>query len=178
MRTMLGALPLVVPGMFLWAAVAIVASPFLSRFFGASRLHAALLLMALGLVLMATLPPTGATLAGSASNGDACDLSRTTLAPTSELLRLNATSLNVLLFVPLGITLGSLPWSRRSLVTVAAAFLLPLAIESFQLLVPVLGRGCQSADVIDNTMGLVIGLTVGASARWLLGAARRTRTRT
>ena len=175
---MLGALPLVVPGMVLWAAVAFMASPFLSRFFGVSRLHAALLLMALGLVLMATLPPTGAALVGSASYREACDLDRMTLAPLSQLLRLNETSLNVLLFVPLGITLGSLPWSRRSLVTVAAAFLLPLAIESSQLLVPVLGRGCQSADVIDNTMGLVIGLTVGASARWLLGAARRTRTRT
>ena len=178
MRSMLGALPFVAPGMFLWAAVAIVASPFLSRFFGASRLHAALLLMALGLVLMATLPPTGATLAGSGSYEEACDLSRMTLAPFSELLRLNATSLNMLLFIPLGITLGSLPWSRRSLVTVVAAFLLPLAIESFQLLIPILGRGCQSADVIDNTMGLLIGLTVGASARWLLGAARRSRTRT
>ncbi len=84
----------------------------------------------------------------------------------------------MLLFVPLGITLGSLPWSRRSLATVAAAFLLSVVIESFQLLVPVLGRGCQSADVIDNTMGLVIGLTVGASARWMLERARRMRTRT
>jgi glycopeptide antibiotics resistance protein len=169
---MLGALPLVAPGMVLWAAVAIVASPFISRFFAASRLHAALLLMALGLVLMATLPPTGATLAGSGSYEQACDLDRMTLAPFPELSRLNATSLNVLLFVPLGITLGSLPWSRRSLVTVAAAFLLPLAIESFQLLVPDLGRECQSADVIDNTMGLVIGLAFGASGRWLLRRAR------
>ena len=178
MRSMLGALPLVAPGMFLWAAVAIVASPFLSRFFGASRLHAALLLMALGLVLMATLPPTGATLAGSGSYEEACDLSRMTLPPFSELLRPNATSLNVFLFVPLGIALGSLPWSQRSLATVAAAFLLSLVIELFQLSVPILGRGCQSADVIDNTMGLVIGLTVGASARWILGRARRMRTRT
>jgi glycopeptide antibiotics resistance protein len=171
---MLGALPLVAPGMFLWAAVA----PFLSRFFGASRLHAALLLMALGLVLVATLPPTGATLAGRGSYEEACDLSRMTFAPFSELLRLNATSLNVLLFIPLGIALGSLPWSRRSVATVAAAFLLSVAIELFQLSVPILGRECQSADIIDNTMGLIIGLTVGASARWLLGVARRTRTRT
>jgi hypothetical protein len=175
---MLDVLPLVVPGMVLWAAVAIVASPFLGRFFGASRLHAALLLMALGLVLLATLPPTGAALEGDGSQQDFCDFERVTLAPMSVLLRLNQTSLNVLLFIPLGIALGSLPWSRRALVAVVAAFLLPFAIESFQLLAHVLGRGCQSADVIDNTMGLVIGLTIGACARWLWGAVYRTRTRT
>lgn len=175
---MLGLLPLVAPGMVIWSAVAIVASSSLGRYFGASRAHAALLLMALGLVLLATLPPTGAALEGNGSQQDFCDFERVTVAPMAVLLRLNETSLNVLLFVPLGIALGSLPWSRRALLAVVAAFLLPFAIELFQLLAHVLGRGCQSADVIDNSMGLVIGLTIGASARWLLGAARRTTTRT
>jgi hypothetical protein len=49
------------------------------------------------------------------------------------------------------------------------AVLSPFAIETAQLLLPVLGRGCQSADVFDNLTGLVLGGLIGAGAR-ILGA--------
>jgi hypothetical protein len=169
MRSTMAALPLVVPGMLLWAVMAIWASPRVARILRISRWHAVFLLLALGLVLMATLPPTGALLAGRGSPVDHCDLSRMGIAPWSVLLRPNETSLNVLLFVPLGLALGALPGSPRAAVLIVGAFLLPVAIELFQLAVPALGRGCQSADVIDNTMGLVIGLALGFAGHRLLG---------
>lgn len=44
----------------------------------------------------------------------------------------------------------------------AAAVALPFVIEATQLLVPSLGRACESADVVDNLTGLVLGLAAGA----------------
>ncbi len=73
---------------------------------------------------------------------------------------MNDTSLNYVLFIQLGVPLGLLPRSRRALGLVIVAFALPWAIEATQLLVPVLGRGCQSADVVDNSLGLLLGLGV------------------
>ncbi|MCW2546248.1 MAG: hypothetical protein JWN96_708, partial [Mycobacterium sp.] len=74
---------------------------------------------------------------------------------------LGDTSLNVILFVPLGLAIGLLgrsPATARMLVAVLA---LPLAIEAIQSLLPMLGRGCQSGDVVDNLLGLGIGLALG-----------------
>ena len=68
---------------------------------------------------------------------------------------------NILLFITFGFGLGLLPRIRRNLLIMAGAFLLTLFIELTQMLVPDLGRGCESADMIDNTLGLAIGLTAG-----------------
>jgi len=38
-----------------------------------------------------------------------------------------------------------------------------------QLLIPILDRGCQSADVVDNITGLLIGLVIGTGLRVLEG---------
>ena len=51
--------------------------------------------------------------------------------------------------------------------------MLPASIELIQLLVPPLGRECQSADVIDNLTGLVVGLAAGVVARLLAGMLDR-----
>jgi hypothetical protein len=48
-----------------------------------------------------------------------------------------------------------------------AAIALPFVIEIIQLLAPVLARGCQSSDVIDNLIGLSIGFAIGVVARSL-----------
>ena len=170
-RWFLGAVPFFAPGMLLWAAFAIVAGSRVGRALKVSSLHGALLILALGLVLMATLPPTGAALSGQSSFQDFCDTGRITPASLSMLSRLNETSLNVLLFVPLGLSLGALAGSRRKLLLLALAFALPIAIELYQLSFPALGRGCQTADVIDNLTGLIIGLAMGFAWRWLTRAS-------
>ncbi len=169
----MAAVPFFAPGLIIWSAIALVISPPVGRFLRTSRLHAALLILALGLIVMATLTPTGAALTGTGSQWDACDLTRIGVAPLSVLLHLNDKSLNVALFVPLGLALGSLPLSRRSALVAGVALLLPLAVELLQLAFPALGRRCESADVIDNTMGLIIGLAIGLAGGWLLARPRR-----
>ena len=42
-----------------------------------------------------------------------------------------------------------------------ARFVEPRLPASHQRLLPAIGRGCESADMIDNTLGLVVGLGLG-----------------
>jgi hypothetical protein len=62
-------------------------------------------------------------------------------------------------------------------IAVIGAALLPLTIESIQLVATPLRRACQGADVIDNMLGLALGLAAGWTcvwiSRWLSKQARR-----
>ncbi|MFO7531122.1 MAG: VanZ family protein, partial [Candidatus Limnocylindrales bacterium] len=86
--------------------------------------------------------------------------------------RVNAVSLNVLLFIPLGLAIGLLPRTRARRYLIVGGFALPVVVEATQSLITVLGRGCESADVFDNAMGMAIGLVMGLSlstiARWVV----------
>jgi hypothetical protein len=93
-----------------------------------------------------------------------CVLVRFWPASLQELASVSGPSLNVVLFVPLGIALALLPRSRERSIAIAAAVALPFAIETIQYIVPALGRYCDSADVADNLTGLVVGLAIGAVA--------------
>jgi glycopeptide antibiotics resistance protein len=95
------------------------------------------------------------------------------LAPLSEYLHLGGdTSLNVILFVPLGLAIGLLGRSPVTARLLVAALVSPVVIEAIQSLAPMLGRGCQSRDVVDNVFGFGIGLVLGA----LLSVVRAGRT--
>jgi len=94
-----------------------------------------------------------------------CDVSRLAPLPPAALGRLTDESLNVYLFIPLGIALAFFPASRWGLLFGSVALALPIAIEMLQAAVPSLGRVCQSGDVIDNWSGLALGLAVGLIAR-------------
>lgn len=165
---MLGVLPWFLPGVGLSLIVAVLIGARVGRWLSCSPLIAGLLIVSFAMVLAATITPLGTTSDPSEVVGPGCDLSRVGLAPLEDLWSLNDASLNVLLFVPLGVAIGLLPGSRRKLAVVVAALLSPVAIELLQLLVPVLGRGCQSADVIDNLTGLIVGMAGATAARWLL----------
>jgi glycopeptide antibiotics resistance protein len=89
-------------------------------------------------------------------------------------LRTNGDALgNILMFIPLGVTISLVPGSRRKAAIVVAAIALPFAIETIQLLLPALDRACESADVVDNLTGLVIGLGGGSVAGWLAATVYR-----
>lgn len=77
-----------------------------------------------------------------------------------------------MLFVPLGLAVGLLGRSPATTRVLVAAFALPLAVEAIQSLLPMLGRGCQSRDVVDNLLGLGIGVALGV----LLSVVRAGRT--
>jgi hypothetical protein len=142
-------------------------APAVARRLGTRRVVAGLLLFGFGLVIAATLLPDRDALAGIASER-VCDMSRFGPASIAELTRVNTTSLNVLLFVPLGVAVGLLPRSRTTTFVVVAAVSLTFVVEAIQLFVTVLGRGCQTADMVDNLMGLAIGIAIGVLARPVL----------
>jgi VanZ family protein len=170
-RSFLAAVPLSTLGLAITIIVAVALSPALARRLRSPRLVAGLLLFGFGLVLAATLTPDAAALRGQASDG-VCDTSRIGLPPLHELLRVNFTTLNVLLFIPLGIAVGLLPRSRIAAAITILAISLTFIVETTQLLVTALGRGCETADMVDNLLGLAIGVVIGILLRPLLARSR------
>jgi hypothetical protein len=171
-RTFIGQVPLSVVAFLIALVVALVLGPATARRLRTRRSIGTLLLAGVGLVVAATLVPTAAAVEGAASDG-VCDFSRLGLAPIEELVRPTFTSLNVLLFVPLGLAVGLLPRGRAAALVAVGAIALPFVVESIQLVATDLGRGCQTADIIDNLLGLFIGIVVGAMVRVVSRSAAR-----
>jgi hypothetical protein len=135
-----------------------------ARRLGTGRVEAWLLLASIGVILAATLAPMPVGLESTLSGLATCDLSRIGPAPLSTYLRFLDPTLNVLLFIPLGVMIGQLDGRHRGRL-VAAAAMLPLGIELIQALAVPLGRACQGGDVFDNLAGLIVGLVIGAAWR-------------
>jgi glycopeptide antibiotics resistance protein len=159
-------LPWLLPGIAIALVVSIVASGAVGRTLRVARPVAWLMVLSLGVILAATMTPQWEALAYGARGSSSCDFSRVGLAPLRELLRFGDTSGNVLMFIPLGVTIALMPRSRRMAVMLIVAIALPFAIEITQMLLPVLDRACESADVVDNLTGLGIGLGGGVVAGW------------
>ena len=174
MRSFISAIPLfpLVLGLMIIASALI--APLVGRALRARSAVAFFLLASLGLVAAATLLPTANAMSGLASDGT-CDLTRLGF-PTATDVRIDSdTRQNLLLFLPLGVALALLPLGATSLGIAAAAALLPFLVEGIQLTIQVLGRGCQSADVIDNLTGLGLGLLAGSLMRFVIGPRRLVR---
>jgi len=160
------------PGLVVAIVLALVLCGRAARALGIGRAFAWLLLVSLGVILAATVTPGREALHGiSVAHG--CDLSRIGPAPWSEYSRLDDASLNILLFVPLGVLIGLLPASRSRTGIVVAALALPFVIEITQLVVVPLGRACQTADMSDNLLGVFLGLGVGLAVAWIRRSVRR-----
>jgi VanZ like family len=155
------------PGVAISLVVSLVACGYVSRALTISKAHGWALLMSLGVILAATITPSREAILFGAQGSGTCDLGRIGPGSWWELTHLDDASLNILLFVPLGIALGLLPRSHTKLVIVMGGFMLPVAIELFQLVVVRLGRECQSSDIVDNLCGLLLGLLVGSVAGWI-----------
>lgn len=166
-------LPWFLPGAAVSFILSLIASGVVGRALGMPRSLAWALVLSLGIILSATLTPLSEALAYGATGTASCDLSRVWLAPLGDYLGGREAGGNVLLFVPLGATIALIPRSRRRTAVFLGAILLPFAIETAQLLMPVLDRGCESADVVDNLAGLVLGLALGAGVGWLVSAPHR-----
>lgn len=167
MRTFISDVPLSLVAVGAAVLIALVLSPATARMLQTQRSIAALLLIGTGFVLAATLVPTAAALEGATSDG-ICTFSRIGLARIGQLTSVTPTSLNVLLFVPLGFAVGLLPRWRTTVVVMLGAILLPFVVETIQLVVTALARDCESADIVDNLLGLTIGFAFGIVARQLL----------
>ena len=167
------AIPWLLPGLGASLVMALLLGGPVQRTLRTGPLLGRALIVSLGIILSATLTPSREAIDFGATGIRACDLSRIGLVPVRELLRISDTSLNILMFVPLGVAIGLVPWSRRKAALVVAAIALPFAIETIQLLVPQLDRACESADVVDNLTGLALGLVGGVVAGRLTRALDR-----
>ena len=153
-------LPWLVPGVIVALVISLLASTAAGRGLRAHPITGALVLLTLGIILAGTLTPLR-------NGGDTpgiplpCDFSRLGLATPHDFAMSDDAAINILMFMPFGFAVGAIPLSLRKVLVVLAAVALPFAIETLQLLVVPLGRGCQSADVIDNLTGLFIGVVAG-----------------
>jgi VanZ like family len=157
-------LPWLLPGVAIALVISVAVSGLVGRALRVGRPVAWVMVLSLGVILAVTMTPRWEALAFGAQGSSSCDFSRIGLVPLGELLRFDDSSLNVLMFIPLGVTIALVPRSRRKGAIVVAALALPFAIETAQLLLPVLDRACESADVVDNLTGLVLGLGGGVVA--------------
>jgi glycopeptide antibiotics resistance protein len=151
--------PLVYPALLVTAVVAALAAPWAARRTGLTRVLAGLLLFSFGAILAITLTPG---IGGDPSAPITCQ----GLVPAPSLSELwsltNENGQNVLLFVPLGVFIGLIP-RRNVLIGVGAmAVALPFAIEGAQALLPSFARSCQAWDMVENVLGLAVGLVIGS----------------
>lgn len=155
------------PGVAFSIVASLIVAPSVARTLRTGRLVAWLLALSLGVILSATVTPIDAALDRGGLAGRSCDFSRIGLAPLAELLTVSDTSLNVVLFVPLGLAVGLIPNTRRKVIPILLVLALPIGIEALQLWAPILARGCESADVIDNLSGLALGFAGATAFPWL-----------
>jgi hypothetical protein len=165
------------PGLAVTAGVTLAAAGRVARRLGVRPGLAVMLLLALGVIVSATLTPSreavhGAIAGQPVGGPGTCDLQR--IRPALPVEFDADVALNILLFVPLGFVLPFLPRKRWSLGIVAGAVVLPALIETVQLFVPQLDRTCQSADVADNLTGLVLGVVAGTLAVGVMRIGGRT----
>jgi VanZ family protein len=159
-------LPLVGPALLIALAVSMLASGRAARWLGVRRPVAWVLLMSVGVILAGTMTPLNVVDRLSYPPPGTCDLSRMGLPSLEELRREGDVFGNILMFLPLGFAIALLPRSPRKAAVLVAAVAFPFAIEATQLVLTPLHRACESADVVDNLTGLVLGLAAGAVVAW------------
>ena len=169
---MLRATPWFWPALAVAVVVSLISYRWIAGWLGASPLVCLLLLISLGGVVALTLTP-----ALFPSTERACDLRIVAPLGLERIFSLGQRSLNVLLFIPVGVSIGLMPWSRSKLVVAAGALALPFLVEGLQYALPPLGHACVAADVIDNLTGLGLGLAAGTLALTVAGAYGRLHAR-
>ena len=75
-------------------------------------------------------------------------------------LHLDSRTLNVALFIPLGLTLGLLARGAARWVILGLGLVLPWLVEGLQAMLP-FNRDSQAIDLADNTTGFLIGFAWG-----------------
>jgi VanZ family protein len=175
LRVLAAVLPWFLPGLAVTAVIALVIAGPVARYLHTKRWIAVLLVVSVGAVLGATIPPDGDGFVHDVPLAPGtCEFGRIGLAPFSEYVHFGDTSLNVILFVPLGLAIGLLSRSPARTWLLIAAVASPVVIEATQSLMPMLGRGCQSQDVVDNLLGLGIGLGLGVLPSGVRAVRRRS----
>lgn len=161
--------PLALPGVVVACVLAVLVGPRVGRRLGATPLAGIALVASVGAVLALTLTPGRLEVP--------IDPGCEALADVPRLRQLfsitNEHGLNVLMLVPLGITIAAGFRGTPRLALLAAGAALPFAIEAIQYALPELQRVCTRWDVIENVVGLTIGAILGLVGAAVLAARRR-----
>ena len=152
--------PWAIPALFATLVIALLVHRWLAQRFRVSPWFMLALMLCVGSILSITLTP------GNWNPSPHCNL-RIIFPRPSDLLSLTERSLNIWLFVPLGLTLSFTPRPRVGVLLFVGAMALPFMIEGFQLVVPGIGRSCQATDIVNNLTGLFLGCIAGLSVRLL-----------
>lgn len=104
-----------------------------------------------------------------------CDLSDEALPQWSSLTTISEATLDVWIFVPMGIAAVLLRPRIVAAVAAVAVLAIPIGVEGLQYLAPRLGRTCQINDALTDMLGVVIGIVVGLVIRLALHLIRRMR---
>ena len=151
----LAGIPWVWPAIVAAIGVAALSSRAVASTLGTTAPHAFFLLMSVGGIVALTLTP-----ARHAGGFNACHLSVPQPISMAEFVPLTERGLNVVLFIPLGLTLGLVPRSRIKAEAVLLAAISPAMVELTQYVFNELGRACEGADIVDNLTGLGTGFLV------------------
>jgi glycopeptide antibiotics resistance protein len=158
------------PAFGIGAMVAAVVYPVLALRFGVRRYVMFGWLLALLLVLALTLTPQSTAHLGAGMK--ACWTTVQGPIGFSSYGNASQRSLNVVLFVPLGLFTALMP--RRYLAALCLlGLVLPMFVEALQYQLPSLDRQCAVVDVVDNETGFVLGVVIGLTLRWLIHRVRR-----
>lgn len=87
-------------------------------------------------------------------------------------LHVDSRSLNVALFIPLGVSLALLVTGPMRWVVLAVGLAAPWLVEGLQRVLP-FARDTQWIDVADNSTGFVVGFVLGYLTGLLVSSARR-----
>jgi len=150
-------LPLLLPVFLVGLFIAVACGRLLAPRLRCPWWVAVALVASLTLVIAVTLTP-------QSISEDVIDAGEISWPFTWILALLDERTLNVLLFVPLGFT-TALIGSRVVWFAVVGVLAVPWAVEGIQYLVTWLSRDAQWQDVVDNTVGAVIGLGIGLVVR-------------
>jgi len=155
-----GQIPWVLPGVLAALGIWRLTGRRLARVLRVHPTVTFLMIVGFGVVASVTLTPLRDAIEVGYTGTGVCDLSR--VWPLSPRLwwRISDETMNIAMFVPIGLSIGLVPRSFAKAVLVTGAVLLPFAIEWVQLVATVLARGCEAADVVDNLTGLLVGLTM------------------
>jgi len=154
--------PWVIPALIVTLVVSLLLHRWLARRFRTAPWFVLALMLCIGAILSITITP------GIWNPSHSCSL-KVAFPHPSDLFSFSERSLNIWLFVPLGLTIAATPRRRVGVFFFACAMAMPFMIEGFQHFVPDIGRTCQLTDVINNLTGLFLGGFVGLCVRLFWG---------
>lgn len=161
------AIPLVVASVL----AALVVALLLRKTRGASAWLVAALIVSVALVVALTLTPNAGIEESSLVDPRFDRGPWGYLRQPEYWLHLDSRTLNVALFLPLGLTLGLLARGTARWAILAFGLALPWIVEGMQSALP-FDRDPQAIDLADNTTGFVVGYTAGLIIAIVSAAAR------